>query len=84
VNLDFSVFKNFPIKKISESSNLQFRAEFFNILNHANFGVPAAFTGGSTATILSSDGTLAKNAGQLTQPTVTKPRDIQLALKLIW
>ncbi len=84
VNLDFSVFKNFPIKKISESSNLQFRAEFFNILNHANFGVPAAFTGGGTATILKEDGTLAKNAGQLTQPTVTKPRDIQLALKLIW
>jgi len=43
VNLDFSVYKNFALNKISESSSLQFRAEFFNIMNHANFGVPAAF-----------------------------------------
>jgi outer membrane receptor protein involved in Fe transport len=84
VNLDFSVYKNFALMKISESSSLQFRAEFFNILNHANFGVPAAFTGGGTAQILSADGTVTSGAGQLPQPTVTKPRDIQLALKLIW
>jgi len=31
-NVDFSVFKNNRIPKISESANLQFRAEFFNIL----------------------------------------------------
>ncbi len=83
VNLDFSVFKNFPIKRISESSNLQFRAEFFNILNHANFGVPTAFTGGSTSLIFNGDGT-PENTGQIPQPTVTKPRDVQLALKLMW
>ena len=84
VNLDFSVFKNFALNKISESSSLQFRAEFFNILNHANFGVPAAFTGGGTAQIFEDTGSLHSGAGQLPQPTVTKPRDIQLALKLIW
>jgi hypothetical protein len=38
--LDFSVFKNQSIKKILESFSVQFRAEFFNVLNHANFGVP--------------------------------------------
>ena len=36
-NLDFSVLKNFPIK---ERFRLQYRAEFFNILNHPNFGPP--------------------------------------------
>ena len=82
-NFDFSVYKNFALTKISESSRLQFRAEFFNILNHANFGVPAAFTGGSQSLIFNGDGT-SSGAGQLTGPTVTKPRDIQLALKLIW
>jgi hypothetical protein len=82
-NLDFSVYKNFPVKKISESSNLQFRAEFFNILNHANFGVPTAFTGGSQSLIFGGDGA-SSGAGLLTGPTVTKPRDIQLALKLLW
>jgi len=34
---DFSALKNF---RFTESKNLQFRAEFFNIFNHANFGVP--------------------------------------------
>jgi outer membrane receptor protein involved in Fe transport len=84
VNLDFSVYKNFALTKISESSSLQFRAEFFNIMNHANFGVPAAFTGGGTAQIFDATGLVSSGAGQLPQPTVTKPRDIQLALKLIW
>ena len=39
MNLDFSVFKNNYIRKISESFNVQFRAEIFNILNHANFAL---------------------------------------------
>jgi hypothetical protein len=37
VNLDFSVVKNFHL---SERSKLQFRAEFYDILNHANPGYP--------------------------------------------
>jgi hypothetical protein len=36
-NWDFSAFKNIPI---SESRQLQFRAEFFNFLNHPNFRLP--------------------------------------------
>ena len=38
--LDFSVFKNNPVKRISESFNVQFRAEVFNVLNHTNFSSP--------------------------------------------
>lgn len=38
-NMDFSLFKN---TSLGEQRNLQFRAEFFNILNRANFGTPAA------------------------------------------
>ena len=40
-NLDFSVFKT---TKLTENTKLEFRAEFFNILNHRNFGVPDAIT----------------------------------------
>ena len=38
--VDFSVFKNNYIRKISENFNIQFRAEMFNVLNHPNFAPP--------------------------------------------
>jgi Carboxypeptidase regulatory-like domain/TonB-dependent Receptor Plug Domain/TonB dependent receptor len=86
-NLDFSVFKNIPIKKISESFNVQFRAEFFNILNHANFAAPVTPNntdifdsyGNSLNPLTSSSGT----AGVLTA-TNTPARQIQFALKVVW
>jgi len=34
---DFSALKNF---RFTETKNLQFRAELFNIFNRANFGLP--------------------------------------------
>jgi len=87
LNLDFSVFKNTPVKKISESFNVQFRAEFFNILNHANFAVPVTpdhtdifdSTGASLNPLSPNFGT----AGVLTS-TNTPGREIQFALKLVW
>ena len=36
-NWDFSLFKNI---RVTESKELQFRAEFFNLLNHTNFRLP--------------------------------------------
>ena len=81
MNLDFSVFKNNYIKKISESFNVQFRAEFFNIVNHANFNVPDL--GSGYTNILNGDGTPNGTAGLLSH-TTTDPREIQFALKLIW
>jgi len=36
-NWDFSAFRNI---RVAESKQLQFRAEFFNILNHTNFRLP--------------------------------------------
>lgn len=83
-NLDLSLYKNFPIRKISESSSLQFRVEFFNVLNRANFGPPLDFQGGQTAQIIDSGTGLSTGAGGLAAPLVTKPREGQLALKLIW
>ena len=63
---------------------MQFRAEFFNILNRANFGAPLAFQGGKTAVMFKKDGSLCSCAGDLANPLVLKPREGQLALKLIW
>ncbi len=40
-NWDLSVAKNFPLfAKLGEGSKLQFRADFFNVLNHTNFANP--------------------------------------------
>ena len=82
-NVDFSVHKYFAVTKISEAFKVQFRAEFFNILNHANFEAPLDFNGASNAQIINSDGTDAHTGG-LQQPLVVLPRDIQFALKVIW
>src|SRR5262245_35923435 len=65
-NFDFSVTKN---NRLTERVNLQFRAEFFNLANHPNFGLP--------------NGNISASArGTIT--SVADGRDIQLGLKLIW
>ena len=79
-NLDFSIFKNNYIKRISESFNVQFRAEFFNILNHANFAVPVL---PDNTDIFDSTGAPTGVAGLLTSTTTTA-REIQFALKIAW
>jgi hypothetical protein len=79
-NLDFSIFKNNRVRKISENFNVQFRAEFFNILNHANFAVPIT---PDNTDIFDSTGAPTGVAGKLTS-TTTSAREIQFAAKLFW
>lgn len=42
INTDFSVIKN---TRLGDSMRLQFRAEFFDVFNHANFGQPGNLVG---------------------------------------
>jgi hypothetical protein len=82
-SLDFSVFKNNRIKKISENFNVQFRAEMFNILNHANFAPPGP--GDGNTDIFAADGTslAGSTAGALVRTTIPE-RQIQFAIKIIF
>jgi hypothetical protein len=64
-DVDFSVFKEFPI---TERFQLQFRGEFFNILNHPQFDLPGQTIGSPSAGVISG--------------TVGTPRDIQFSLRL--
>jgi hypothetical protein len=82
MNLDFSMIKNSPVRRISDTFNIQFRAEFFNILNHANFSQPQLSLG--NADMFDANGNPATTTGGLITSTTTDPRDIQLAIKLIW
>ena len=82
-NVDFSVIKRFPI---SESKNIEFRAEFFNLLNHVNLANPIS----NLNAISSSGGSIDPNTGQIINPgdfgriisTSNNPRLIQFALKV--
>jgi outer membrane receptor protein involved in Fe transport len=80
-SLDFSVFKNNHIRKISENFNVQFRVEMFNIINHPNFGPPGP--GDGNTDIFLSDGSANGIAGGLVRTTVPE-RQIQFALKFIF
>jgi len=77
-NLDFSLFKNNPIPRISENFSAQFRAEFFNVFNRANFSSPT-----DNRIIFDQTGSPISSAGLITS-TQTTSRQIQFALKLIW
>ncbi len=72
--LDFSALKSTPL---TERINLQFRAEFFNVANHANFATPneVVFTSATSGP--------APTAGVITS-TSTTSRQIQFGLKLLF
>jgi hypothetical protein len=74
VNTDFSIIKDFPLS-FHEGMNLQFRAEFFNFLNH-----PQYFLGGIEDTG-EQDINTPSSFGVINQ-TLNNSRDIQFALKL--
>ena len=70
--VDISLMKN---SHLTERSNLQFRAEFFNLLNHPNFDTPNP--------IVFSGSSFSATAGLITS-TATTSRQIQFGLKLIF
>jgi hypothetical protein len=74
VNTDFSVIKDFPLA-FREGMNLQFRAEFFNFLNHPQYFLAGIGDTGQ------QDINSPTSFGVINQ-TVNNSRDIQFALRL--
>jgi hypothetical protein len=72
-NMDLSLVK---ITDVTERLKLDFRAEFFNVLNHASFGLPNIL-------IFDTNGLVSGSAGRISN-TNTTSRQIQFALKLIF
>jgi hypothetical protein len=67
-NVDFSIFKKFAVR---ETSEVQFRAEAFNLFNHVNFFYPSSTQNASW-----------QSGGLITR--AYPPRIIQLALKFVF
>ncbi len=94
-DMDFSLVKNTYIRRISETFDVQFRAEAFNVFNHPNFASPvdngqnfiidptcAIQCGGTEGIGLVSPNDVT-STGPLTSTTTTS-RQMQFALKVIW
>ena len=67
VNVDFVLQKRF---KIRETQQIEFRSEFFNLLNHPNFGLPG--------------NTVDESGGASITSTATDNRQIEFALKYVF
>jgi hypothetical protein len=82
-NFDFSTFKKF---QITERFSGEFRAEFFNILNHPNFNAPGFGGNGVVSISGSTDFTNSTNFGAIgsTRNAPNDPRQIQFAMKLYY
>ncbi|MBV8865885.1 MAG: hypothetical protein JO210_10870 [Acidobacteriaceae bacterium] len=74
VSLDLSALKT---TALTEKVRLQFRAEFFNALNHANFSTP------NPVAFSSASSTASPTAGVITA-TSTTSRQIQFGLKVLF
>lgn len=66
LSLDLSVLRDFYLR---EQLRLQFRGEMFNLLNHANFGLPGRVLGNADFGIVNS---------------AQAPRRVQLGLRLVF
>jgi hypothetical protein len=72
---DLGVGKDFPIH---ERLGIQIRSEFFNVLNHPNFGLPNATVGGLP------DPKIGAPAVGTIRTVVTNARQIQFGLRMHW
>jgi hypothetical protein len=72
--LDLSLAK---LTAVTEKTRVQLRAEFFNLLNHANFATP-------NAVVFTSASPVPSPTAGLISGTSTTSRQIQFGLKLLW
>jgi hypothetical protein len=72
-NTDFSVIKN---TRLTETTRVQFRAEVFDLFNHANFGQPGRTVGSATFGKITNTRFATGDSGS--------SRQIQFALKLLF
>ena len=79
VDVDLSFMKRTSLPKFREAASLEIRADFFNALNHTNFGLPnASFFAGSLA-----NPTASSTGGQISS-TVGTARQLQFSARFVF
>ena len=81
INFDFALLKNF---RITESKQLQFRSEFFNIWNRANFAPPGGGSSGGFSTLGGEAQTAVNGTNFMHIFGAAAAREIQFSLKFVW
>jgi hypothetical protein len=84
-NWDFSLVKETKLGFLGEGGMLEFRAEFFNVMNHPNFsgqGLHTSKFDGVPGDVTPFSETPHGSAGQVTHQLKDNQRQIQLALRI--
>jgi len=84
-SVDISIARSFGLRWLGESGRLKFRADMFNVLNHANLGNPdSLLTDPPSPTFgIATFGRQGRQSGfPAVSPLNETPRQIQLSLKL--
>jgi hypothetical protein len=83
-NLDFAIMKDTKVPRISETFDVQFRAECFNLLNHTDLGIPngALYSQGPVVNGVLT-GTVNPTAGTFSS-TVAPQRTLQFGLRILF
>jgi hypothetical protein len=79
--VDLSLFKNI---RLMERLKLQFRAEFFNVLNHPNLAGPNFLNDANNSVAFDGSGTPVPGSAGVLGSTSTASRQIQFGLKIIF
>jgi hypothetical protein len=75
-NVDFSLVKTAAVAALGEQGAVEFRIEFFNVLNHTNFDLPTT----DRTEIFTSATTAREDAGRIT--SAAPSRELQFGLKV--
>jgi outer membrane receptor protein involved in Fe transport len=83
-DVDFAIMKDTKVPKVSETFDVQFRAEAFNLFNHTNLGIPngALYSQGPVVNGVLT-GTVNPTAGTFTS-TFAPQRTLQFGLKVLF
>jgi len=84
-SLDLSVGRSFALRCLGEAGRIEFRADAYNVLNHANLGQPNSTFLGSTNFGMSYYGVNPNNSGLIPiLPLQQSPREVQVRLRLVF